>query len=235
MKYSCSPQSPLGNGEPDTAARHNAMAQTNKSPWRGPLGSRGTLIKYCCPPHMKHYEPHHQFQRDHCKGSPVINLACKEDCADLGRDFGAVNMDIQTFDLETNTDLTTVPNFLQGDISSIPFPDGHFQTVVLGEVLEHLTEDKAVEILREAKRVTAPGGQIVATFPLDLRPPEEQKPADQLIELAPGCYTYHVTVWYDDMLEALLNKTKLDEVYGENLWYPHGEGRGLLLKGRHDH
>lgn len=45
----------------------------------------------------------------------------------------------------------------------LPFPDGHFDKVILSEVLEHLEDDRAG--LREVTRVVRPGGIIAITVP----------------------------------------------------------------------
>jgi ubiquinone/menaquinone biosynthesis C-methylase UbiE len=53
---------------------------------------------------------------------------------------------------------------VRGDLRSpLPFPDGHFDHVVMLAVLEHLTEPE--KVLREAYRVIAPGGSLILTWP----------------------------------------------------------------------
>jgi ubiquinone/menaquinone biosynthesis C-methylase UbiE len=47
----------------------------------------------------------------------------------------------------------------------IPFPDQHFDAVVLSEVLEHLSDDILTATLREAARVLRIHGQIIGTVP----------------------------------------------------------------------
>lgn len=47
--------------------------------------------------------------------------------------------------------------------SALPFPEGHFDHVVMLAVLEHLTEAEAT--LREAHRTLAPGGSLILTWP----------------------------------------------------------------------
>jgi SAM-dependent methyltransferase len=49
------------------------------------------------------------------------------------------------------------------DLTQLPFPDGSFDGVVCGEVLEHIDDDRAA--LRELCRVLRPGGVLVATVP----------------------------------------------------------------------
>jgi SAM-dependent methyltransferase len=50
-----------------------------------------------------------------------------------------------------------------GDLHALDFPDGSFDGVVCGEVLEHLDDDGLA--MREFARVLAPGGVAVATVP----------------------------------------------------------------------
>jgi len=51
----------------------------------------------------------------------------------------------------------------QVDISSLPFPDGAFDKILLSEVLEHLTDEVAG--LRELWRVLKPGGIVAISVP----------------------------------------------------------------------
>lgn len=52
---------------------------------------------------------------------------------------------------------------VEADAATLPFADGAFDAVVLGEVLEHLEDD--VSALREARRVLLAGGFIAASVP----------------------------------------------------------------------
>lgn len=52
---------------------------------------------------------------------------------------------------------------VSGDAHVLPFIDGAFDTVVLLEVLEHLTEPKAAML--EARRVLAKGGRLIISTP----------------------------------------------------------------------
>lgn len=56
-----------------------------------------------------------------------------------------------------------LPNIYLSPAETLPFPDNHFRTVLMHEVLEHVTDDR--QAVREAYRVTAPGGRIVVFVP----------------------------------------------------------------------
>jgi hypothetical protein len=61
-----------------------------------------------------------------------------------------------------------------GDIHCLPFRDGHFDSVIANNVLEHVYDP--VSCLREVRRVLKPGGRLHALIPLDMRNPSHQLP-----------------------------------------------------------
>jgi SAM-dependent methyltransferase len=52
-----------------------------------------------------------------------------------------------------------------GFCQAMPFPDGHFDVVVMSEVLEHLDEEVFEATLAEVRRVLRPGGRFIGTVP----------------------------------------------------------------------
>jgi SAM-dependent methyltransferase len=52
-----------------------------------------------------------------------------------------------------------------GFCQAMPFPDGHFDVVVMSEVLEHLDDDVLDATLAEVKRVLRPEGRFIGTVP----------------------------------------------------------------------
>jgi SAM-dependent methyltransferase len=61
-----------------------------------------------------------------------------------------------------------VPNLGLAVCEQLPFADGTFDVIILHEVLEHVTDDQ--QTLHEAKRVLAPGGNVVIFCPNRLYP-----------------------------------------------------------------
>ena len=166
-------------------------------------------------------------------------MASKEDPAHLATDFDAINVDIEDFDIETNTNLYDVPNFVAGSALDLPFEDSTFKHVVLGEFLEHCTEEAARKALTEAMRVLVDGGVITLTLPHDTRPPLMQRRAKEIREYCEGVTSWHQTAWHDDDLRSLFRSLNLDILIFRGLRYavcdsPNNEcfGFGILVQKR---
>lgn len=52
-----------------------------------------------------------------------------------------------------------------GYCQKIPFPDNSFDSVVISEVIEHLSPEETEQTLKEIARVLVPGGRITGTVP----------------------------------------------------------------------
>ena len=55
------------------------------------------------------------------------------------------------------------PVTMIGDAHALPFDDGHFDTVIAAEILEHIPDDSTV--IGEIARVTKPGGRVAVSVP----------------------------------------------------------------------
>ena len=50
---------------------------------------------------------------------------------------------------------------IKSDCTSIPFKDGFFDRILIGDLIEHLSSGKGVRLLKEADRVLKPGGKLL--------------------------------------------------------------------------
>ena len=77
---------------------------------------------------------------------------------------GSVRRQFQTFVKEyATTDLNPVGVDYQENIEGLSFPDGRWDAIICSHVLEHVDHKKA---LAELYRVLAPGGRLLALFPI---------------------------------------------------------------------
>ena len=167
-----------------------------------------------------------QFQREYAKGK-ILNVGCNTDGAQLGsgpNSMGAMNLDLGDTDAITGA---AMPIHIKADARALPVTlHGMFDTVVLGEILEHMERPDAVLTLRQAMLALKTGGRVVITMPHDPRrdsgelelPPEEKR------FYAPGVFAYHhrSISWaelYGWLAEAglhVVERSRIHYIWGEN-------------------
>jgi len=101
----------------------------------------------------------------------------------------------------------------QGNIYHLPFPDNTFDSVILSEILEHVTDDLAG--LREVYRVLKPGGVVAITVP-NANYPFLWDPINKTLEALfgthiqrgplAGIWANHVRLYERDRLRAVTEK-----------------------------
>ncbi len=169
----------------------------------------------------------HEFQRHMVtrmsgSGERILNAACADDPAGLGQ-LGAVNLDVQVKEKHTGKDFSENKGFVEGSVFSIPFGDGEFDVVVLGEFLEHCTKERALDAVSECRRVLKSGGRMIMTVPLDARPASEQREYPggeyQPFEYVPGVTCHHQTWWSNQMLRELRRQSRMVELCRCTLLY----------------
>ena len=178
----------------------------------------------------------YQLTRAVGSGKPILNAAAAGDLPHLG-EFGAINLDVRPADHLRRLGMQIPLNYREGSVFDIPFADGSFKTVVLGEFLEHCTEAAASQAVRECARVLASGGNLIITVPLDGRPNGHNRPgaaeghdiADMQCEpemaaldhadWSEGVTAYHQTWWSNEMLHRLRERAGLVEVERVALFY----------------
>ena len=82
------------------------------------------------------------------------------------------------------------------DLERVAFPDAHFDFVLLSDVVETLLQPKAV--LREMRRILAPGGHLLCNLPL----PEDGAAGNDMTRIGPNRYLYHQQFYYRFFAEA---------------------------------
>jgi SAM-dependent methyltransferase len=103
----------------------------------------------------------------------VLDIGCSQGIASLlcaRRGLTVVGIDIQADRIEyargerenEPADVRERLDFRLADGGALDFPDGSFDTVIMGEIVEH-SED-ASPLLAEAARVLRPGGRLVASL-----------------------------------------------------------------------
>jgi SAM-dependent methyltransferase len=117
-------------------------------------------------------------------GDTVLDIGCSQGIASiiLGREgFTVTGIDIQpsridyaVADLENEPeDVRSRVQFLVGNGVHIDVDDDSIDTVLLGEVIEHLSVPE--RLLEEIRRVLKPGGRVVITTPFGLSPNHDHK------------------------------------------------------------
>lgn len=133
------------------------------------------------------YRDQFTFQRTYAQGK-VLNVGSNTDGAGLGS-RGGINVDLRTVDHVTGK---TMPVHVLADARVLPFRKA-FDSVVLGEILEHMEHDDAVAALEQARLSLKPGGRVVVTMPHDKRRDAGtlETPEGEAQFYAPGIFAYH--------------------------------------------
>ena len=95
-----------------------------------------------------------------------------------------MNLDIQDRDSFTGAPL---PVDVIADARDLPY-ENDFDTVVLGEILEHMTPEDAVLSIRQAAKACVNGGSIVITMPHDTRQQSHENAGKEYVK---GVMAYH--------------------------------------------
>lgn len=96
------------------------------------------------------------------KGQRSLDLGCGPGAfADLfeGDDYVGVDLNARYID---HARRTRKGAFLVGDAKKVDLPDGRFDQVLIFGLLHHLPDDDVRAVLKECRRLLAPGGRILA-------------------------------------------------------------------------
>jgi len=154
------------------------------------------------------------FQIRHGNGR-VLNVGSNDDHAGFGN-RGGVNLDLHPRDVYL--DRPNKVDVLADCRDPLPFPPASFDSVVFGDILEHMSDEDAVRSLKNGKAVLKDGGKIVITVPEDYRPVERQRerPGVAYAENIDGSHLRPITL---DVVRHWLANAGLREELHEPLTY----------------
>jgi SAM-dependent methyltransferase len=162
------------------------------------------------------------FQNRWVRGS-ILNVGSNCDPGRL-RYQGAVNVDLHRI-----SPATGVPNVVNvlADARTLPFKSA-FDTVVLGDILEHFDDQDILFALREARSSLKTLGRIVITCPDDHRSLAEQAKLGIEAEYSKGVPSLHPRPMPIMLLETLIRLSGLKVKWVERIRYSHFDGWGVV-------
>ena len=140
-----------------------------------------------------------------------IELCCRDESFRvLGVDLAANMLDIA----KINIDLAGLMQQIMLDLvdaKTLPLEDERFAVVMSNSIIHHVPEPAAV--LREAVRLTAPGGLL---FFRDLLRPEDNDEVARLVETYTGEENDHARRMFEDSLRAALSLNEIRDSVQES-------------------
>jgi glycosyltransferase involved in cell wall biosynthesis/predicted SAM-dependent methyltransferase len=168
-----------------------------------------------------------QFQRRYMAGK-TLNLGCGNDPLDLKAE-GVVNLDVTDEWPEGFLPRKCPVDVVADAREALPF-EKEFDSVILGEVLEHLSEGDGIEILKNCRKVLKPGGRLVITVPNDSgRPHENQhKSVDPQAMFHDGASAFHDRAIKQADIYRMVHAAGLFVDVYQPIDYNNYEGHGLV-------
>jgi hypothetical protein len=170
----------------------------------------------------RYYAAQFCYQLKHAAGK-ILNVGCNLDVAGFRR-HGAVNVDLCAVD-----PYHKIPNPVDVIADARrPLPFGReFDTVILGDILEHMSDDDAVATLKNAAGVLGDAGRIVVTCPEDYRHQGDQQKS-HAISYGDGLTAHHNRPIGIETIRAWLDQAELRELEAQPIDYGFCQGHGVL-------
>lgn len=161
--------------------------------------------------------------------APAINIGCNEDYGNLKAKLDSTNVDITNWDVANNR-----PNKADiiADARNLPEDlHGKFASAILGDILEHMTDEDAITAIKNAKKCVINDGPVIITVPHDTRPVWQQKDGAKESDFyTDGVTSFHVHTVTLDRLKAWIDKSGLQIVKIQELDYTNFDGWGVVCK-----
>jgi len=105
------------------------------------------------------------LRREVPPGSRVLDLGCAfgYGTAGIARHYDTDGLDASPAYIRRARRAVPAARFTLGAAERLPYPDDHFDAVVMLDVLEHVTDERAV--VAEIVRVLRPGGLVIVSVP----------------------------------------------------------------------
>lgn len=169
-----------GQGKTRHGGARDKIAQTYLGLWGSPASQQRARERI-------------DWLAENAQGRKVLDGGCSEGILAvlLGRaGFDVTGVDIQGEAVRYARELLQKESaevrkrvrFIEGDIFVVPLADGSFDTVVLGEILEHIDEPQ--RLISRAFALLKPGGRLLITTPFGYHPDEDHRHSFVLSDLA---------------------------------------------------
>jgi len=158
----------------------------------------------------------YNFQFKHAEGK-VLNIGCHDDSTGFKEKKGAINLD--RWSKCPSTDLDIKADVIADAREPLPFSD-KFDSIILGDILEHLTEEDSIKVLQNAKEVLNDRGRIIVTVPDDKRTSAES--------ITEG-YNFHKPM-PKELVEGLITQSNMQVVLYQPIDYTFAMGGGFLCQ-----
>ena len=171
------------------------------------------------------YIAQYNFQIKHAKGK-ILNVGCDIDAGNL-KNLGAVNVDIVKFSpitkFQTRADIIADARNLPESLHN------KFDTVILGDILEHMNDRDILKSLASAKKCLTENGQIIVTCPDDLRDHSDVPETHENSDYAEGIPAYHTRSITKEYMENLFNEAGLKVLVHQEIDYTFFSGNGFVI------
>lgn len=165
------------------------------------------------------------YQRKYAKGR-ILNVGCDTDHTEWYKE-GTVNMDVTPM-----SPVLKMPNkyhVLHDARKPFPACIGKFDTVILGDIMEHIQAKDWRKVLKNCKDVLNPEGRVIITCPDDgdREVLKQHLQAHGNEEYAPGCCAFHTRWISREDIQKELSRVGLKEVHYQTLDYGLFEGHAV--------
>jgi glycosyltransferase involved in cell wall biosynthesis len=177
-------------------------------------------------PECRYFFTQYAFQQKWAFGK-ILNVGCDIDSSDFGGLRNADNLDVK---LHENVKVDIIANIL--DIDSRKLINRKYDTVIVGDILEHTTDNnQAIRLLvNAAYSLKDNDSLLIITCPEDPRSKEVQNPTFKGDEIYPGGISqFHRLIEYEE-LEDIIDKSGLRIIATQHIDCTHYKSWGVLCQ-----